>query len=359
MLDPLLRRFVDATDDVEAERQLAEVVERHALPLAQAIVRRKLRGYADDRPVRSDARDRDDVVGDAMVTLVERLHAERSRAGASAIENFSNYAAAVVHSACAHYLRRRYPERARLKNRLRYVLSTDRRLALWMTDGELVCGLVAWRGRAADPAAGGALRSIVERREQGWATSDRAGLTVASLDLVTAVGGPVDFEALVAAVAAAARLIEPRETEDASALSSREVGHDVAIDQRRFLARVWAEIGALPPRQRAALLLNLRDPSGAGLLWLLPIAGVATIRQIAQVLDLPAREFAALWRDIPLDDAAIARRLGCTGQQVINLRMAGRKRLANRVGRENQRRTGARGAQANLAPVSTSLKGSA
>ena len=71
--------------------------------------------------------------------------------------------------------------------------------------------------------------------------------------------------------------------------------------------------------------------AGAGVLWLLPIVGLASIREIAGVLDIPAVEMAALWPRLPLDDLTIAERLACTRQQVINLRMAGRKRLATRL----------------------------
>lgn len=117
---------------------------------------------------------------------------------------------------------------------------------------------------------------------------------------------------------------------------------------------MWDEVGKLPLRQRIALLLNLRDVTGAGMLWLLPAVGVATIRQIAPVLEIHDDELARLWRDIPLDGATISRRLGCTRQQVINLRMAARKRLAYRVGPSAV--TGSR-TKVNLAAFSVSLNG--
>ena len=45
---------------------------------------------------------------------------------------------------------------------------------------------------------------------------------------------------------------------------------------------------------------------------------------------------AALWHALPLPDNDVALRLDCTRQQVINLRMAARKRLVNRLdGRAN------------------------
>ena len=46
MLDPLLLRFVEAPDLACAEQELQDIVERHALPLAEAIVARKLRSFA-------------------------------------------------------------------------------------------------------------------------------------------------------------------------------------------------------------------------------------------------------------------------------------------------------------------------
>ena len=117
MRDPLLDRYVHAVDDADAERELSALIERHALPLARTIVSRKLRSYSE-RPG-AGAPDREDVIGNAIATLVERLAAERDPGDQPPIEHFVNYTAAVVHSACAHYIRRRYPERARFKNRLR------------------------------------------------------------------------------------------------------------------------------------------------------------------------------------------------------------------------------------------------
>src|SRR4051812_19492091 len=104
-MDPELRRFVDATDDADVDRALDVLIGQHALPLAKAIVARKLRTYREDRAGRSAVEDRDDVVADAMLTLVERLRAARSDVDRAPIENFLHYSAAVIHSTCAHHIR--------------------------------------------------------------------------------------------------------------------------------------------------------------------------------------------------------------------------------------------------------------
>jgi DNA-directed RNA polymerase specialized sigma24 family protein len=103
------------------------------------------------------------------------------------------------------------------------------------------------------------------------------------------------------------------------------------VEKRMFLQRLWDELQQLPPNQRAALLLNLKDASGQGCITLFPATGVATLRQLAQVLQLTTEKFAELWNDLPLEDSRIAELLGLTRQQVINARKSGRERLARRL----------------------------
>ena len=92
-----------------------------------------------------------------------------------------------------------------------------------------------------------------------------------------------------------------------------------------------AQIIELPPNQRAALLLNLRDADGRGVIALFPLQGIATVRELADTLGLSAERFAELWHDLPLEDNAIAELLGLTRQQVISLRKVARERLARRM----------------------------
>ena len=104
-----------------------------------------------------------------------------------------------------------------------------------------------------------------------------------------------------------------------------------ALERRTYLALLWEEIRQLPPRQAAALILNLRDGQGRNAVTLLPLTGIATMREIARTLDMPAERFAEIWNRLPLEDAAIAESLGITRQQVINLRKSARERLARRT----------------------------
>jgi len=118
-------------------------------------------------------------------------------------------------------------------------------------------------------------------------------------------------------------------------LPDRSHNPEKLLDLRRYVERLWREISELPRSQRVALLLHLRDGNGNPLLPMFPVSGVAFLPQLAAALEILEPELAVLWSDLPLDDNAIAALLACTRQQVINLRMSARKRLANRAGREN------------------------
>ena len=86
----------------------------------------------------------------------------------------------------------------------------------------------------------------------------------------------------------------------------------------------------LPAKQRAALLLNLRESHEVSAVPMLIISGVATMEEIAAAAGMTRAELEAVWDDLPLEDAAIALRLGLTRQQVTSLRKTARERLARR-----------------------------
>jgi hypothetical protein len=101
---------------------------------------------------------------------------------------------------------------------------------------------------------------------------------------------------------------------------------------RDTLRRLWGEISQRPPRQRAALLLEC---GGAGQLpELLQLSGAGTLTEIAAALGMSPEQLGALWYDLPLDGAALARHLGLERQQVYNLLMVARRSLRQWLERE-------------------------
>ena len=81
---------------------------------------------------------------------------------------------------------------------------------------------------------------------------------------------------------------------DGDAYSGQDEQLDARIDQRGHLERRWAEIRELPLRRRMALLMSLRDSNGRGVLALRLLIRLASIREIAYALAMPAEKLAAL-----------------------------------------------------------------
>jgi hypothetical protein len=150
------------------------------------------------------------------------------------------------------------------------------------------------------------------------------------------LGAPIELDALVNTVAELQGIkdqVAPgtRDDDEESALATERLADNrtniaTELEQRLYLQRLWAEILELPVRQRSALLLNLKI-EGESVITLLPLIGIASVRQIAEAVAIPAEQFAELWNELPLEDAVIARQLKVTRQQVINLRKSARERL--------------------------------
>ncbi len=339
--DARLAPLLQASDEAGARRALGEILATHVAPLVQAIVRSKLSAQLQA------GEDHEDVQAGVLLRLAERLRALRSGDGPAPPEDLIAYAAVTAHNACHAFLRRRHPERARLRNKLRYLLTHHEALALW-SGQETVCGLAAWRGRPASPAAVQRLEAL-RGRVGPFAHGDPGRPEAAPLAFVEVVlrllrraDGPVTLDALLAALeemqglstrapAAAARHDEGGGQRPEAQIVDPRPNPEQAAEQRRLLTRLWAEVRLLPERQRAALLLNLRDADGRGMLGLLPLTGLATVDEIADVLGLSRERFAALWPELPRDDAWIAGELGVTRRQVINFRKCARERLARRL----------------------------
>lgn len=323
----------------EAEARLRQLAER-ASGVVAGVIGRRLR----------EARDRqeaEDIRHDVLVRLMHRLQRERAGEDADPIIDLLSYAAVMAERACHAYLRRRHPDRARLKNRVRYVLLRHPEFRLSGGDGgQFVAALAEWPA-SAPPTGTGRARAI-HVAGSGAHVAALAGRDPAALPLAAVVEavlrecrGGVDVDDLVAAVAALlgveAATDGPVVGDGEEALPERLVDRARLIPEllgdREYLAAAWEEIQTLPLRQRVALLLNLRDADGRDLTSLMPLVGVATFDQMAACLEMSPAALAAVWAELPIDDLRLAERLGITRQQVINLRKSARERLARRLRR--------------------------
>ncbi len=340
-LDPLLLTFMRSRDAEESERLLAAIIAEHAAPIIEAVVGRKLRPTSlPAGRARADEWQIEDLRGDAVVQLLTQLRRlKASPRGEDTIRDLRGYAAVVAAHTCHRYLRRKHPRRHVLKNKLRYLLTRQSGFAAWEDEGgQLVAGFAAWRGDGASSHAEELARMAAAPTT--FVTPDlsrRDGRDARSAELLAVIfnhlGSPVGLDDLVGLVAKLWGVIDSEEAgeEEIARVPDARALADAELEQRDYLRRLWSEIVLLPARQRAALLLNLKDEQGRGCIALLPLTGVAGMRQIADALGLPAAQLAEMWNELPLDDARVAERMGLTRQQVINLRKSARARLARRM----------------------------
>ena len=319
--DELLRLFLSTPDISESEFFLETLLTQHAQPQIQRIARKKLSFLGT-----AEYQDVDDISSEVVSELLRRLRELRDSGDSDTIKSFAAYTATTTYRAYNDYLRKKYPQRHRLKAQLRYVLGSNVRFSLWEdAAGTWLCGYRKWMG---SNAVG--IPATAEFPEQF--------LTAAPPDMLACLfdtaGGPLEFDDVVSTVVDLKGLRDwPGEPQELDELPSTAQETNVLekLQNRQWLSRLWKEICALPLPQRKALLLNLRADEGDSALALVPLAGIASIRQIAGMLEMAAEELAALWNRLPIDDIAIAAQLGLTRQQVINLRKSARERLARRM----------------------------
>ena len=314
--DPLLGALFAPASEGERARAMDELLTAHVYWRIDRILSAR---FAQSALVRHD---RDDIRNEILVRLVDRLHALGNNSS-TAIESFPDYVSVVAFNTFDEFVKRVQPLRARLRNRVRYALRHDRRLAMWDAAGSTLCGLSAWKGacQAADPAA------------SPPRLARRPTLAAFLTAMFEEIGRPLRLDDAVTFVADVHDATDPRlfslvGDERAALADPIERLADLQV-----LHKLWREICELPLRQRLALLLNARDDSGESVVRFLPVTGIASIRQIGESLAIQARELAELWHELPLEDARIAVILNVSRQQVINLRRTARQRLHRRMHR--------------------------
>lgn len=339
-IDILLEPLLLETNDEQADERLLRLITVHAEPVIKGIIRYKLHLISHRADGRAEA---DDIYQEVLVQLLAELHQLRKQPDKHPITDVRGMAAIIAHRTCSRWMRRQFPERHALKNRLQYLLTRQPGFALWQDeDRKLVAGFGVWQGqkkavtaeRLGDLSKDERLLAHIRRLK----SSRPQELGDALAAIFNHLGSPVEFDELVSTLAALLGIRDQpieslAEDEDAGAFQAVAGEPDPAwqVEKRIFLQRLWAELQLLPLNQRAALLLNLKDADGRGCIALFPATGIATLRQLADALEMSADSFAKLWNELPLDDARIAEVLGLTRQQVINARKSGRERLTRRL----------------------------
>jgi DNA-directed RNA polymerase specialized sigma24 family protein len=343
-VDVLLLPFLEATTEKEEEIYLLQLLDEHINPLVRQVLRYKLQSSFSQKERGFLNQDIEEVYYEIQLHVLERLRKFKSHPDSRSVTNLRGYVVTTARNACDEYLRRKFPQRRKLKDKIRYCLTSNSDFALWKNAGkEWLSGLSDWRtstqptsASSNEPSKNDLLQTVVGKLQGVHAQGlELRGMIIAIFKIH---GFPVELDQLTAIVAKLQGVedhpMTPFETISNSTsepVLSYQVNSATLVEYHQLLEQLWIEIRQLPRRQRVALLCNLKNQQGINVITLFPAAGVATFEQIADALELPLEEFERLWRKLPLDDLNLAAYLGTTRQQVINLRRSARDRLMRRM----------------------------
>ncbi|MEW6208789.1 MAG: hypothetical protein AB1631_10505 [Acidobacteriota bacterium] len=351
-IDPILQDFLLAQSEAEFEREKSRLLDEARIRIEKNIsirlrVRFNRRGAAEG-PNPTDVESAEQIRGDTLVSLLERLYALRADPRAHPIRDFGKFIDALASNSISDCFRRKHRKRASLKNQIYYLMKKSHLgFALWETEDKTsVCGYAKWAEEKRSLSRNSRYRDLLEhprslplsdlahRGPQGKPNPDLAAA------IFNYVNGPVEFDDLTGVMAELMGVKEERveslsdgdEQEDGREIIviAPDCDHSERIEAAFLLKRIWKEIINLPREHRTALLLNLRFEEESAL-ELFHLLGVATIEEIARAVEIALPEFGEMWNHLPLPDREIARMLGCPRQDVINRRSSARRALKRYV----------------------------
>ena len=327
--DPVLEPFLNAPLESAAEQNALRTLIDQVTPLIEGVIHGRVGAAVA-------AIERDELFGEAVLQVIKKLQEIKSEPPRQPITNFKGYAAVTAFHVVHAHFRRTHPERQRLRNRIRHVVRKSTPFALWQSpSGQFVCGRASWVGTVSEECSEGDLDRIPPLSPPfsvTWSDAmSRPQITRALDHVFDHLQKPIELERLVETIAELFRLpVTPLQ-----AIRSERIEETASVESslvyRSALIEVWREIDLLPPRQRIALLLGLRDENGSAITSLLIVLRIVTFDALAAAVELSSEELAAIWDRLPLPDTVIAERLDLTRQQVINLRKSARERLGRRL----------------------------
>jgi hypothetical protein len=357
---------------------------------AREVVETKFRVRLDSAQSSENQQAAWEVYQNATVKLIKAIGADVSFGDAK------GYAATVARNTCRDYWRVYNPGWADLKGRLSRFFRKQPAWCLWETPEQLgwICGPASWNGKPV--AAGNKISALLEKPKSIRSSALPAREVVSELDstawdtllrgIFEYLHGPVRLDDLVSICGVLFGVRGSREMAfeemgtdddgrawDPPAAAPRP---DVALAVRQQLAKLWAEIKAMPKRWAMPFLLNppvmkggsarkARNRPGEGdepekadrgEVAVFTANGIATVAEIEAIIGFTPQQYSLLWRELdirakggpaleavmdprhrfaviwnllPLEDGIIAKLMELEGaQKVINLRMVARTHLA-------------------------------
>ncbi len=331
--DPLMQDYLDAALWEDANRELARLMDAYVTPCIKRVLFCRL-----SRGTYLSRHDTQDFISECQARIVARLISLRNGKSAG-IHNLGCYSRRLAINTWHRLMRDRNPDRSLLADRLHYLMKHHNEFVQWTTtDGKAVVGLPTWYRDGVRYLHSSRHKLLEYHPELAWHEAEKEvpsipGLSGQIVMLLRWVAHPCERNALMNAVVTTVQTRDLRwltlEELDTTTTQVAEVPRslELQVENKLSLQFIWTHLSQLALPERTAILLNLRDNSGQGVMDLLVNTGTASYTDIAGLLGIELNELLRFWNVLPLDDLTIASIQGVSRQQVINRRKEARRKL--------------------------------
>jgi RNA polymerase sigma factor (sigma-70 family) len=339
LLVPYLRSVAEASSHECLEHLLKEIAKPIIRKIVHSSLQRDLASYGNHRSWQTA----EDVSNDVLVKLLTRLQILHADPQQHPISNFRGLVAITTYRTLTDLRRETNRQRANLDKKIRRLFGANINLAIWKDhQGSSLCGYASWRleegqkmGAERGHPSPVELFSLVEGLKVDTRRRNTAEVALLILDRIHR---PVRLSDLIDALSSLEGAVRTTTIHiDETSASTSQLAHLIAVhpdaetnlETRRSLELLLAELQELNPFQRKALLLNMTDSYGYGIEWFV-FTGIATEKDLSDLLEVPLEEFRGLLDRLPMTDKQIAQMLGITPMKVANIRKSVRDRLKRR-----------------------------
>lgn len=346
-MDQLLLLYLQASDELERQHRLDDLLMVHAAPVVRRTLRQRLSFSIDRKGANPHNPDAQDLYQEAMIRIVQALNDLRRSSESGGIGDFRKYVSKVTANVCRDYLRARSPARRRLKDNIRLVLTRHRDFALWQAKVDYFCGFSVWREKSSSPLktseAWTGSEKIEEFRFSTYPRENPSQLPLPKIlsDLFEWTGKPLELDTVVTIIAALMNVRDQSHEifdEESEAYLDTPVARETVnaqsrVEEKELLQQLWDVVKNLPAAQRDAYCFLFHDERGWDLFSLLIESEIVSFGQLAKVLNRSPQEISRLRSRMPMDGPTAAVELNVTRPQVNKWRFLAIQRVRRKVGR--------------------------
>lgn len=328
--DELLLPFLTSETDAETEECLNLLFSESVIPQIRMVLSPYLTLSSDDR---------EEIAAEVQGRILRRLRGLHVRPE-TAIADLKAYVTTATFNARKDFISSKKPEWRRINNRIqRLAEDPERGIRVFARrDGDDRFGLDGHDGNENSRDIADILEAVRQR------IPDHLVRRVQDLvpEVLACADGGISRKELVGAVlelTGGGEFVEIELPEELGELRTVSE-NDEMISERQIsmLRQIWDEVRTFPGNQRKALILSLRESRDTEAVSLLLRNRIATIKEIAEALEVDLEEFSAIFERLPMSSLEIADFLSIEDsertsrdQRVDNLRRIARDLLRRRL----------------------------